>query len=285
MPLKKFTLKTTEADRGKRLDQVLSDWLPGAASTELSKGKIRKLIVAGAVYLNGKRLRIASKNILPNAKIDAFVDFEKLAAAGPGKDRPFEMKPCDILFEDQYIIVVNKPAGLPTQPTLDESRDNLFAVLKSYIAKRDGVVDPYVGLHHRLDRDTSGVILLTKDRQVNRAVADLFSERQAQKTYLALTAKPKAWDKKTWSIKNHLGRAVGSGKKARFGAVRSGGDFAHTDFEVLEEVGAGLVIQASPRTGRTHQIRVHLSEAGRHSLRWFRRTSRKSHASRLAPSV
>ena len=65
-----------------------------------------------------------------------------------------------ILYEDNHLLVVNKPAGLPTQPTLDEARENLYAAVRKFLAARDGVADPYVGLHHRLDRDTSGVMIM-----------------------------------------------------------------------------------------------------------------------------
>ena len=262
MPLKKFTLNAFESHRGKRLDQVLSDWLPEAMSQPVSKAKLRKLIMAGAVYLNGKRVRIASKTILPRARIDVYVDFEKLRSAGTSKDLPFEMSSARILFEDEFVIVVDKPAGLPTQPTIDESRDNLYAALKKFISLRDTIPQPYLGLHHRLDRDTSGVVLFTKDPKVNAAVGDLFSKKLAEKTYQALAKKPNRPTEPQWSINNYLGKIPATGKKARFGAVRAGGDLAHTDFRVLEELPAALLIEAKPRTGRTHQIRVHLAEAG-----------------------
>src|SRR5277367_1028342 len=99
--LKKISFQTKTTDDGKRLDQVLADRLPELLGTSLSKGKVRKLVVAGAVYLNGRRLRIASKNLLANAKIDVFVDLGKLSEAGPAKDRIFKMSNETILFEDE----------------------------------------------------------------------------------------------------------------------------------------------------------------------------------------
>ena len=134
------------------------------------------MIVAGAVYLNGRRVRIASKELMPNATIDVYVDLNKLHSDSTQRDRAFVMTEDRILFEDPYLIVVNKPPGLPTQPTLDEARENLFTAVKKFLAQRSGksVTDTYLGLHHRLDRDTSGVILLTKSTEANPGVAELF---------------------------------------------------------------------------------------------------------------
>lgn len=264
MPLRKYTLQTTLEQRGRRLDQVLADWLPTALGQPVSKAKARKLVVAGAVYLNGRRVRIASKELMPNARVDAHVDLRKLFEQdGRAQDRAFEMTGDHILYEDEWLIVVNKPAGLPTQPTLDEARDNLFAAVKKYLARREGVVDAYLALHHRLDRDTSGVILFAKAKAANAGVSKLFTDHLAQKTYHAICSVPAGRKlEREWVTRDFLGRLPGSGKQARYGAVHSGGDPAETGFKLLESFGRAAWVEARPRTGRTHQIRVHLSENG-----------------------
>ena len=205
MALRKFALKTTQEHKGRRLDQVLSEWLPSALAQPLSKGKVRKLIVAGAVYLNGKRVRIASKELQPNAKVEAYVDLSKLHADATAQDRVFEMGANLILFEDDYLIAVNKPPGLPTQPTLDEARDNLYASLKKFMTKRDPKA--YVGLHHRLDRDTSGVVLFTKRTDINAGVAELFSSHLAVKTYNAIARTPQELPPENWTVKKYLAKS------------------------------------------------------------------------------
>ncbi|MBY0470268.1 RluA family pseudouridine synthase [bacterium] len=261
MAIEKLSLKTLPLHKGKRLDQVLAEWLPQATGEpHFSKGKVRKLIVAGAVYLNGKRVRIASKPVQLGAKIEVFLDREKLKNSV--SSAPRNLADADILYEDESLILVNKPPGLPTQPTLDEARDNLFAAVKRYL-KSKGASDPYVGLHHRLDRDTSGVLLLTKRPEANAGIAKQFSTHEIQKVYQALTSFPLDGKKpeKNWRVKNYL-RKVSEGKKAKWGSVRSGGDYADTDFVLLESFSEGLLVQAMPHTGRTHQIRVHLSEMG-----------------------
>ena len=266
MALKKMRLKTTLEHQGLRLDDVLTKWLAQALGQSFSKGKARKLIVAGAVYLNSKRVRIASKELRQNAWIDVFIDLEKLQSTSRDQDVHFEMSEKNVLFEDEDLIVVDKPPGLPTQPTLDEARENLFLSVKKYLAQRvhQSITDVYLGLHHRLDRDTSGVILFTKSKRANPGVADLFAKHLAQKTYQALCSVDRgAQVKESWVVRNYLGKDRGSGAKAnRYCSVRSGGDFAHTEFKLLERYGDLIRVEAKPLTGRTHQIRVHLSEAG-----------------------
>lgn len=225
--------------------------------------------------MNGKRVRIASKELLSNARVEVYIDFDKLNSDSKSKDVAFVMTEDRVLFEDEYIIAVNKPPGLPTQPTLDEARDNLFASVKKFLQGRVGksAPPPYLGLHHRLDRDTSGVILFTKSTEANAGVAEIFAGHLAQKTYQALVSSAGVAGQKrnaiearvtlNWSVKNYLGRPKGSPQKGgKFGSVRSGGDFAHTDFRLLERLSGGLWVEARPLTGRTHQIRIHLSEDG-----------------------
>jgi 23S rRNA-/tRNA-specific pseudouridylate synthase len=151
---------------------------------------------------------------------------------------------------------------------LDPSRPHLFGLLQAFLRDRDGD-RAYVGLHHRLDRDTSGVVLFTKKPVANAGVAELFSGHLAKKTYWALSqlsSKSKLGERmrdEEWEVHDLLGRDPRApSKKNRFASVRTGGDPAHTDFKLLERLGDCALIEARPLTGRTHQIRVHLSEQG-----------------------
>ncbi len=270
MALKKFSSTLAEGSPGfkkdQRLDQYLAAWLSCALSQSLSKAKIRKLIIAGAVYLNGKRVRIASKIIFLGARVEVYVDLERLNLGLQAQEMIFQMTEEAVLFEDEYLIVVNKPAHLPTQPTLDEARANLFLEVKKFLARRAGksISEIYLGLHHRLDRDTSGVVLFTKSQMANPGVADLFSHHQIEKIYQALSTSPlNRSPEKVWEVKNYLGEENRrSGKKSRYASVRAGGKYAHTELCLLFEQGGFYGFQARPFTGRTHQIRVHLSESG-----------------------
>jgi 23S rRNA pseudouridine1911/1915/1917 synthase len=262
----KLKLITTVEHAALRLDQAIADFLTESLKRPVSKAKARKLIMAGAVHVRGQRARIPSQGLLPGAEIAVSVDLTRLFSDSTSRDRPFEVIPDRILFEDEDLIVVDKPAGLPSQPTVDEARDNLFAAVGRFLAKRDAIAKPYVGVHQRLDRDTSGVVLFTKSGRVNAAVGEIFSKHLGTKIYQALTI-PRAKGlrsklKQEWTIKNYLGKIPSRSKRARYGAVRSDGEFAETSFRVIAEYPRGLWIEAIPKTGRTHQIRVHLSEYG-----------------------
>jgi RluA family pseudouridine synthase len=263
MPIKKVRLRATSP---KRLDDALIDWLPQELGRAVSKAKARKLIMAGAVYLNGRPVRVASKPLSAGTTIEAVIDVEKLFADGTARDRKFELIEERILYEDTDLIVIDKPPGIPAHPTLDEDRDSLFTAVGRFLHKRDGVAKPYVGVHQRLDRDTSGIVLFTKTQRVNAAVAEIFSKRRGVKTYQALTVYPPAGSRrklqKEWVVRNYLGKISSKGKTAKYGAVDSDGDLTETSFRVIAEYAQALHIEATPKTGRTHQIRVHLSEHG-----------------------
>ena len=172
---------------------------------------------------------------------------------------PFDFSDDLVIFQGQGILVVNKPAGLPTQGTPDKRRDHLYASVYRWWKNKMGS-NAYLGLHHRLDRDTSGLVLLTCEREANKWASDVFQNKKLQKTYLAVCKQLNADVELPSEIKNHLKKIQKPVPKMT--ATFSGGDFAHTQFKLLERRGDKLLVQAEPLTGRMHQIRVHLSEAG-----------------------
>jgi RluA family pseudouridine synthase len=266
MAFRKYFWRVDAAHRGMRLDHFLAEALPGVLGREITRSQVRRLIVAGAVTRDGRRERTASFSLVEGSRVEAGVDLAKLDAAGPaGRREPvvreFAWTPERVLFEDEWLILVDKPPSLPTQPTLDERRASVFTTLRDYLRQRDGR-EPYLGLHHRLDRDTSGVLLFTRDPRVNAGVAALFAGKIMRKTYQALAvAGPRGPE--AWEVENHLGVIGRVGKASQYGAVHSGGDPAQTSFRVMERLPGALRLEARPHTGRTHQIRVHLAEGGR----------------------
>lgn len=165
-----------------------------------------------------------------------------------------------VLFEDDYFIAAEKPAGLPSQPTVDKRRPDFFTLLKKQLQSERGT-DFYLALHHRLDRDTSGVMIFSKKKEANEPLADLFKKHKIQKTYICLTQNKKCPEK--WEIQNHLAEVRDPKlKKMKMVAVHSGGHKAHTLFRRLNTFPKGLLVEAQPLSGRMHQIRAHLSGYG-----------------------
>lgn len=164
----------------------------------------------------------------------------------------------EILFEDHDFLAANKPAGLPSQPTLDKSRRDFYTLLKEQLIQRDGA-DSYLALHHRLDRDTSGIMLFAKSKRANLPLANLFRGREIHKTYWCLINAKNIRER--WEVKNFLAEFQdGKTKRSKMQSVHSGGSPALTCFSLLENLRRGQLIEANPKTGRMHQIRVHLSE-------------------------
>lgn len=237
-----------------RLDHAIAA-SPESVAQNFSRGFIRKLIVAGAVYVNGRRVRIASKALRGGEVIDMYWDKDR----SPEKLSADKFLPLRTLYDDEAVICFDKPAGLPTQPTLDESRLNLYVLAKQQLDHQRGKPG-YLGMHHRLDRDTSGVILFTQDKKYNAFIADQFKEHTCTKLYVALVHGK--LPKPSGRLESFLGPVSKRGKQARFGSVRSGGKKAITEYSVLDQNSQFSLVEVKITTGRTHQIRVHFSELG-----------------------
>lgn len=178
-----------------------------------------------------------------------------------------------VLFEDEFLILVDKPALVLSQPSLDKKRMPIKELLEQ---GRPDLIGKLF-LHHRLDFETSGVFLMSKDKSVNKALTEMFTQHNFIKTYHCLT-KPhdlkagkkvicEVIDNSNWKIKNFIAPAKGlANNKKRMISVRSGGWSAETDFNLISKNEKLMHIAALPKTGRTHQIRQHLQESSRSIL-------------------
>lgn len=225
-----------------RLDRFLAAWFRTRSRTELAAG-IRAGLVFDAL---GRPLR-ASATVRAG---------DVLCIAIPGLAPASEAPPFpNILHEDDRVVVLDKPAGLLAHPA---GSDYAWSVIGLAKARWPG---QRVDLVHRLDRDTSGLMLLTKDLDANRFLKEVLADRGAEKVYQALVHGAPAWDHA------HLREPIGpAGGPIRIQmGVRPDGLSAHTEVAVLERAPGRARVACTLHTGRQHQIRVHLAHAG-HAL-------------------
>ncbi|MCB0348964.1 MAG: RluA family pseudouridine synthase [Bdellovibrionales bacterium] len=256
---KQFNFIVTKNDVGQRMDQYVLTRMNEDKNFQISRKLVKKLIENGDVFLNRHRAKITTISLALNDQISIKVKPNQLKQKELHVELELEEKK-HVLYEDASIIVLNKPAGIPTQGTLDPTRDHLFAAVQRFLKSRNPMRENYVGLHHRLDRDTSGVVLMTKKRSVNKDVGDIFKNHEALKEYMAICHKNPTWTKTRWTTKNYLDRS--QTQKMKMEIVNSGGDLAITSFKIVRDYGDYVLVEAKPKTGRMHQIRVHLSSVG-----------------------
>ncbi len=276
--MKNFSFKISSKNR---LDLILREKIPSFVGKEISNSKIRRLIVAGSVFVNGRQIRVPSFEVFSGGEIRVSLDEEKLFFEKKPDDIKFELTRKDILFEDGFIICVNKPAHFPVEETIVECRGNLHEEVVRFLFERQKIENPnaknppYVGIMHRLDAGTSGVILFSKSRSVNKPLHEMFENHTVKKTYIAVVSeKPK---QKKFSVEFFMGRISPKSQAAKWGKTSEskGGLWSKTDFEVISSIklkngsekismkeNTFFVVKCALHTGRTHQIRVHLSSAG-----------------------
>jgi 23S rRNA pseudouridine1911/1915/1917 synthase len=235
---------TTEKEQGLRLDQFLQQRVP-----TLSRTKIRKIIDLGGVHIDGQRVRRCSWNVEPNQKIELYQDNSPLD--------PFRLSQDTILFQDKYLIVINKPAGVDTQPTPARYKGTLYEALLAWFEKDKKIRHPQIGMAQRLDRDTSGVIVFSTHPDAHKELTTQIQNHTVKKEYLAMVQGIPSPDEGTFH--SFLKKDPTS---HRMYSDPSKGKEAITHYRTVKSWADSALVSIQLVTGRTHQIRTHFSEAG-----------------------
>ena len=236
-----------ENDKGKRLDIYIAENF-----NELSRTMIKKLIESNNVLVNDKSEKVSYKvQANDNISID-------VPEAKETKLKAQEI-PLDIIYEDSDIIVVNKPKGMVVHPANGNPDGTLvnaiLSICKNSLSGIGGELIP--GIVHRLDKDTSGLIIVAKNDKAHINMSEQIKERNVKKTYIALVRGNVPEEEAT--INMPIGRSTKDRKKM---AVTKNGKQAITHFKVLKRYSKYTLLEIKIETGRTHQIRVHMAEIG-----------------------
>lgn len=239
--------EAAEADKGERLDVFLARQAP-----ELSRSRVQKLIADGQVAVKGRPAK-ANHKVQPGEAVSLTVPPPEPVAVEA------EAIPLDVVYEDAEVVVVNKPRGMVVHPAAGNWRGTLVNALLARCDDLSGVggeVRP--GIVHRLDKDTSGVMVAAKSDRAHASLAKQIKDRTAGRKYLALVHGNVKADEGL--IDAPIGRHRTDRKKMAVDAER--GREARTRFTVLERFAAYTLVACKLETGRTHQIRVHMAYIG-----------------------
>jgi 23S rRNA pseudouridine1911/1915/1917 synthase len=259
MPQEPATLSfvADAADPRERLDKLVVRLLEKAGKPA-SRGAVQRWIDHGRVLVDGAPGR-ASMSVATGAKIAVSPE-----APEPTRAEPDASIPLRVVYEDEHLVVVDKPAGLVVHPAKGHARGTLVNALLGRGGFERAAADPgdpaghlRPGIVHRLDKDTSGLLVVAKDERTREALKALFAKHEIEREYVAIVVGAA----KDATFETLHGRHPTD--RLRFSTRVTTGRRAVTHMRVLERLGAATLVACTLETGRTHQIRVHLAEVGK----------------------
>lgn len=242
-----LNFKVKDSLVNQRLDQALKQWISEYLKTEVTTAVCKKMIANGEVYLNGQATTCCSKTLFKNAKVCFFWNTQQS-----------EINKIVPIFEDKKILAIYKPKGLASQSTKDRQETNAFDQAQFYLCSKAHGKWAYCGMHHRLDQQTQGLMIFSKSRSANPHLSFMFQNHTIKKDYLAVVASETPFDETSFQIDTQMSRKFMAGRYVSR-VVPLGGKNAKTRIQVIYQGTNYTLLRARPITGRTHQIRLHLS--------------------------
>lgn len=246
-----YRVKVDQGQEPLRIDKFLVDRLP-----KVSRNRVQLAAKAGSILVNGKEVK-------PNYKVKPGDEVTLVLAEPP---REFELIPenipLDIVFEDNHLVVLNKPAGLVVHPGLGNYSGTLVNAL-TYHFQNLPDNDPLTrrpGLVHRLDKNTSGLMVIAKDESTMTGLAKQFFDRTIDRSYQALV-----WgdvEPKEGEVEGNIGRSLRNRQVMTVFSDEDLGKYSLTQYKTIERFGYVTLVECRLKTGRTHQIRVHMQHIG-----------------------
>ena len=242
--MENYVIKIVPSDHsGQRLDSVIAKLFP-----DFSRSKLKNWLDSGSVFVNDDPLMKPSKKVTGGEEIKIFIKEERLISAEP-QDIPFE-----VIHESKDFIVVNKSAGMVVHPGAGNHQNTLLNALLFKFPELENL--PRAGIIHRLDKDTSGLMIVARNQNAFKDLSEQISQRLVKRTYQAFVVGNVS---RSGIVEEPIGRHPRNRQKQ---AVTNRGKYALTKYSIVKKYGNYTHLEVNLETGRTHQIRVHMSHIG-----------------------